>query len=106
MAAISAHIASEVKDIPSDIVSKMKELTPLLLDITRGHVLTTELADLNTRVLQNVAPDKNRCWLRSAWGGAAQALSKEDFTTRVSQIGSDLTTSEIQEIYDQRIHHV
>ena len=101
MAAISAHIASEVKDIPSDIVSKMKELTPLLLDITRGHVLTTELADLNTRVLQNVAPDKNRCWLRSAWGVAAQALSKEDFTTRVSQIGSDLTTSEIQEIYDQ-----
>lgn len=98
---ISVHVASKVKDIPADVIVKMKELTPMLLEVTRGHGLATELAALNTRKLQNVSGDKNRCWLRAAWGVAVHSLSKPDFTTRVSRLGSDLTLGEIQEIYDQ-----
>ncbi len=85
MAAISAHIASEVKDIPSDIVSKMKELTPLLLDITRGHVLTTELADLNTRSLAERGARQESLLVAICMGGGSTGVVQRGlYNTRIT----------------------
>ncbi|WP_334118215.1 hypothetical protein [Limnobacter sp.] len=107
---IAVFAGRNVKDIPGPTMEKMKDLTPILLNIKRGAVLQSQLAPLGTRTLQNVSGDKARCWLRSSWGAAVNALSKDEFTKRVGLVAQsmndelgtrNLTSNEIGQIYDQ-----
>lgn len=107
---IAVFSGQDVKNIPTATFEKMKDLTPTLLKIRRGAVLQGQLAPVNTRVIHNVSGDKARCWLRSSWGAAVNALSKDEFLKRVSVVAQsmnkelgmlNLTPNEIGQIYDQ-----
>ncbi|WP_159572695.1 hypothetical protein [Limnobacter sp. 130] len=107
---IAVFANRNVNDIPARILEKMKELAPTLLNIRRGAALQNQLTPLGARTLQNVSGDKARCWLRSSWGAAVNALPKDEFMARVGlvaqsmndELGSrNLTFTEIGQIYDQ-----
>jgi hypothetical protein len=107
---IEVYANRDVNDIPAPILEKMKELAPTLLNIRRGAALQNQLTPLGARTLQNVSGDKARCWLRSSWGAAVNALPKDEFMARVGlvaqsmndELGSrNLTSTEIGQIYDQ-----
>lgn len=107
---IALFAGQDIKNISASTLEKMKDLMPTLLKIRRGALLQGQLAPLDTRVLQNVSDNQNRCWLRSSWGAAVNALSKEEFKNRVGKVAQtldgelgarNLNLNEIGQIYDQ-----
>lgn len=99
---IAVFAGRDVENIPASTLDKMKDLAPTLLRIRNGEALKSQLSPLDTRELQNVSGDNARCWLRSSWGAAVNALSKDEFTKRVGLVEqNDLTPGEIDQIYDQ-----
>lgn len=107
---IALFAGQDIKNISASTLEKMKDLMPTLLKIRRGALLQGQLAPLNTRSLQDVSGDSARCWLRSSWGAAVNALSKNEFTERVGLVAQsldgelgarNLNLNEIGQIYDQ-----
>lgn len=79
---------------------------------SEGSRLIGNLLDIGNRKPQNVSGDKNRCWVRSAWGTAVDSLSSVQFNARVRFLAESLkdhellknnglTIAEIDKIYNQ-----
>lgn len=107
---IAVFAGKNLREIPYSAFEKMRQFTPALIKIRRGGVLQSQLAPLQSRTLQDVSGNLNRCWLRASWGAAVNALSKEDFVRRVVGVAASMKTelgtlwpsaNEIGEIYDQ-----
>lgn len=107
---IAAVAGQDVEKIDVNTLQKMKELAPILLKTRKGEALQGQLTPIKARSLQDVSGDQSRCWLRSSWGAAVHALSKDEFIKQVGRVAQsinnksgdlNLNADEIREIYDQ-----
>ena len=104
---IAAVAGQDVEKIDVNTLQKMKELAPILLKTRKGEALQGQLTPIKASSLQDVSGDQSRCWLRSSWGAAVHALSKDEFIKRVGRVAQSINNKSgdlnlnADEIYDQ-----
>jgi hypothetical protein len=92
---IALNVGKRVGDIDPNVLKQMSDLLPLVIKLKRGEAIAPQLTPLEQRGLKKVSGQDNRCWLRSSWAAAVDALPQEQFTARVLELARSMRDHEI-----------
>jgi hypothetical protein len=92
------NIARSIKrrEIRSEGLKQMRDLLPLIIEIEGGGVIASQLTPLKDRgEPKEISGQDDRCWLRSSWAAAVDALPEKQFIARVLELARSMREQEI-----------